>query len=464
MIYKFKNILLCISSNIDDPELKQYIEEHIDNLSDKLGEFVTILNNLMEIVNSNEITTVKIEKIQNLLNISYVSAGIVNRVAKRINNLLLTQLGGGPKRKKKNSKKMRKLREQEAYEKKNQSITKPGFTEDQKAKIRNLGKTSMESPKSDIVEYESSESTHNKHDDCSHIPTDWKCPEDFTKTEKMKLLKVYHPDKNPFCKSLSTKITQEINNCSVESHQEESSKEGIHIEQSNDYQLAHYEEPSHQEDSDEPEQEKDSDEPIQEEDSDEPEPHQEQEEDSDEQENFLTKLYNMMPTFIPRDLNKFNIAEWPIFKNKDYGIRKNILWNKDHRPDNADIEPLNTGYIILLLLSSLPIVSPISNFILICKSLQEDRFFLATLITINSVLNFLTPSFISPITRPGNILKLLYVLDNFSYMSFRKDDHTLYIEDIINAVKSDLEKQEAKKTKLSIEEIREKIKFFKAND
>ena len=187
--------------------------------------------------------------------------------------------------------------------------------------------------------------------------------------------------------------------------------------------------------------------------------------DSDENEeevtqSFLQKVYSKL-TFIPRDTTKFNIMKWPSYTSLDYGVhdkeessdtdtKKKIL-----KLDNSDVEPLNYGYILLILLSTLPIIGEISNFVLICKSLQEDRYFLASIVTLSSILSFFTPSFISPLARPDAALKLFYVLDNYSYLQYRKNENIVYPDEIRDIIENNMDPQN--ETQLSIDEIKKHL-------
>ena len=184
------------------------------------------------------------------------------------------------------------------------------------------------------------------------------------------------------------------------------------------------------------------------------------ENEEEEPQSFLQKVYSKL-TFIPRDTTKFNIMKWPSYTSLDYGVhdkeessdtdtKKNIL-----KLDNSDVEPLNYGYILLILLSTLPIIGEISNFVLICKSLQEDRYFLASIVTLSSILSFFTPSFISPLARPDAALKLFYVLDNYSYLQYRKNENIVYPDEIRDIIENNMDPQN--ETQLSIDKIKKHL-------
>lgn len=75
--------------------------------------------------------------------------------------------------------------------------------------------------------------------------------------------------------------------------------------------------------------------------------------------------------------------------------------------------------------------------------------------TLSSILSFFTPSFISPLARPDAALKLFYVLDNYSYLQYRKNENIVYPDEIRDIIENNMDPQN--ETQLSIDEIKKHL-------
>ena len=76
-------------------------------------------------------------------------------------------------------------------------------------------------------------------------------------------------------------------------------------------------------------------------------------------------------------------------------------------------KPLDFVYIYLFVTASIPIIGSISDFLIIIKSLEESNIFLASIVFITRFISFFTLNMVDM----GPVLKLIYSMDNYSYIS-----------------------------------------------
>ena len=82
-------------------------------------------------------------------------------------------------------------------------------------------------------------------------------------------------------------------------------------------------------------------------------------------------------------------------------------------------KPIDYIYIILFIAASVPFAGVIADFIIICRALLDRRFFLATMVCITMFMSM----FLMHSTDLGIIVKILYGIDNFSYINYPKTNH-----------------------------------------
>ena len=104
--------------------------------------------------------------------------------------------------------------------------------------------------------------------------------------------------------------------------------------------------------------------------------------------------------------------------NKVINILPDFIYKADYANPNDYKTKMNIGYVLLFILSSVPYAGALSDFLIISNALEENRIFLAIIVSITSMLSF----FSLRIFDFGSIPKLLYLLDNYSYVNYSKQN------------------------------------------
>jgi len=94
-----------------------------------------------------------------------------------------------------------------------------------------------------------------------------------------------------------------------------------------------------------------------------------------------------------------------------------FLYLKDCISKKDFKEPLDFVYIFLFISASVPFAIGFwSDFIIICKALMDKRYFLATMVTCTLYMSM----WVLHIFDVGLLFKILYALDNYSYMNYSR--------------------------------------------
>ena len=116
-------------------------------------------------------------------------------------------------------------------------------------------------------------------------------------------------------------------------------------------------------------------------------------------------------------------------------------------------KPLGFTYLILFFIASFPFVGAISDFIIIIKSLQDGRFFLATLTLISRFISqILTMSFVDL----GLLFKVFYSMDTLSVRKYSKQS-----PDIMKEEEEEFKRIEEARNELLVKKKIESIKIEK---
>lgn len=115
------------------------------------------------------------------------------------------------------------------------------------------------------------------------------------------------------------------------------------------------------------------------------------------------------------------------------------------------MKPLGFTYLILFFIASFPFIGAISDFIIIIKSLQDGRFFLATLTLISRFISqILTMSFVDL----GLLFKVFYSMDTLSVRKYSKQS-----PDIMKEEEEELKRIEQERNELLVKQKIESIKL-----
>ena len=79
-------------------------------------------------------------------------------------------------------------------------------------------------------------------------------------------------------------------------------------------------------------------------------------------------------------------------------------------------KPLGIGYFLLFILASVPYVGAVADFLIIAKALEDGKLFLAIIVSLTTFISF----FSGHMFDIGVILKIIYTLDNYSYINYSK--------------------------------------------
>jgi len=97
-----------------------------------------------------------------------------------------------------------------------------------------------------------------------------------------------------------------------------------------------------------------------------------------------------------------------------------ILMNLPQFINSIDFQdfkkPLDYIYIFLFITASTPIIGSISDFIIISKALLDNNIYLALIVFVTRFISFFSWNMFDM----GSIIKLIYALDNYSYINYSK--------------------------------------------
>jgi len=145
------------------------------------------------------------------------------------------------------------------------------------------------------------------------------------------------------------------------------------------------------------------------------------------------KKINMITDYLPFNKSQSNQLITNFLKNKNnVKINNNIqtagfffdtkkIFNFKFKKNKDFKKPLDIIYILLFILASYPFAyGAIADFIIICKALIDGRYFLATMVSITLFFSWFT---LWHIVDLGLIFKVLYALDNHSYINYSKKNN-----------------------------------------
>lgn len=178
----------------------------------------------------------------------------------------------------------------------------------------------------------------------------------------------------------------------------------------------------------------------------------------------ITKMTNSLPFTKSESQKLMNNIFLNKKENKDYTIKNNNnlqvggFFNIfDCIPKKDFKKPLDLIYILLFVLASFPFaIGAFSDFIIICKALVDRRIFLATMVSTSLFFSMFTLHIIDM----GLIFKILYALDNHSYVNYSRllnDNKDINIKNNINNINNETINIENNTNKLNNKDINQNI-------
>lgn len=131
--------------------------------------------------------------------------------------------------------------------------------------------------------------------------------------------------------------------------------------------------------------------------------------------NMIFESILKLPRYFLDSLLLFPEAFFEGFK-KILLIVPNMLCKVNWTEFNDYEKPLGIGYFLLFILASTPYVGAAADFLIIAKALEEGRLFLAIIVSLTTFISF----FSGHMFDIGVILKIIYALDNYSYINYSK--------------------------------------------